>query len=47
MSATMMVRDDRLDIDPRVFTPGHLVVIRAAADIAVQAIHDAFGLGEG
>lgn len=31
MSATMMVRDDRLDIDPRVFTPGHLVVIRAAA----------------
>jgi penicillin-insensitive murein endopeptidase len=31
MSATMMVRQDRLDIDPRVFTPGHLVVIRAAA----------------
>ena len=31
MSATMMVRDDRLDIDPRVFTPGHLIVIRAAA----------------
>src|SRR4051794_38631818 len=31
MSATMMVRDDRLDIDPKVFTPGHLVVIRAAA----------------
>ena len=27
MSATMMVRDDRLDIDPKVFTPGHLVVI--------------------
>jgi penicillin-insensitive murein endopeptidase len=27
----MMVRDDRLDIDPKVFTPGHLVVIRAAA----------------
>jgi penicillin-insensitive murein endopeptidase len=31
MSAVMMVRDDRLDIDPRVFTPGHLAVIRAAA----------------
>jgi penicillin-insensitive murein endopeptidase len=31
MSAVMMVRDDRLDIDPRVFGPGHLVVIRAAA----------------
>jgi penicillin-insensitive murein endopeptidase len=31
MSATMMVREDRLDIDPRVFTPSHLVVIRAAA----------------
>ena len=31
MSATMMVREDRLDVDPRVFTPGHLVVIRAAA----------------
>ncbi|MCP4619884.1 MAG: penicillin-insensitive murein endopeptidase [Bradyrhizobium sp.] len=31
MSATMMVRDDRLDIDPRVFTPSHLIVIRAAA----------------
>ncbi len=31
MSAVMMVRNDRLDIDPRVFTPGHLAVIRAAA----------------
>ena len=31
MSAVMMVRDDRLDIDPKVFTPGHLAVIRAAA----------------
>jgi penicillin-insensitive murein DD-endopeptidase len=30
-SATMMVRDDRLDIDPRVFTPGHVAVIRDAA----------------
>ena len=39
MSATMMVRDDRLDIDPRVFTPSHLVVIRAAAqEPAVQRI---------
>ena len=31
MSAVMMVRGDRLDIDPKVFTPGHLAVIRAAA----------------
>src|SRR6266567_7923933 len=31
MSAVMMVRNDRLDIDPKVFTPGHLAVIRAAA----------------
>jgi penicillin-insensitive murein DD-endopeptidase len=31
MSAVMMVRDDRLDIDPRVFTPGHVMVLRAAA----------------
>src|SRR6476660_5860973 len=31
MSAVMMVREDRLDIDTRVFTPGHLAVIRAAA----------------
>jgi penicillin-insensitive murein endopeptidase len=31
MSAVMMVRTDRLDIDPHVFTPGHLAVIRAAA----------------
>src|SRR5213080_1033113 len=31
MSAVMMVRGDRLDIDPKVFTPSHLVVIRAAA----------------
>src|SRR5437588_8413204 len=31
MSAVMMVRQDRLDIDPKVFTPGHLMVIRAAA----------------
>jgi penicillin-insensitive murein DD-endopeptidase len=39
MSATMMVRDDRLDIDPKVFTPGHLAVIRdAAREPAVQRI---------
>ena len=31
MSAVMMVRSDRLDIDPRVWTPTHLAVIRAAA----------------
>jgi penicillin-insensitive murein endopeptidase len=31
MSAVMMVREDRLDIDPTVWTPTHLRVIRAAA----------------
>src|SRR6202000_3084146 len=31
MSAVMMVRDDRLDIDPHVFTPGHVLVLRDAA----------------
>ena len=31
MSAVMMVRSDRLDIDPQVWTPSHLSVIRAAA----------------
>ena len=31
MSATNMVRADRLDIDPAVWTPSHLLVIRAAA----------------
>jgi len=31
MSAVDMVRTDRLDIDPRVWTPRHLDVIRAAA----------------
>src|ERR1700692_1783807 len=31
MSALMRVRTDRLDVDTRVFTPGHLAVIRAAA----------------
>ena len=39
MSATMMVRDDRLDIDPKVWTPGHLAVIRdAAREPSVQRI---------
>src|ERR1700716_1513121 len=39
MSAVMMVRADRLDIDPTVFTPGHLAVIRAAAqEPSVQRI---------
>src|ERR1700722_4650558 len=39
MSAVMMVRDDRLDIDPHVFTPGHLMVIRdAAQEPSVQRI---------
>lgn len=31
MSAVMMVRTDRLDIDPQVWTPTHHLVIRAAA----------------
>ena len=31
MSAVMMVRADRLDIDPNAWTPSHLSVIRAAA----------------
>jgi penicillin-insensitive murein DD-endopeptidase len=31
MSAVMMVRDDRLDIDPNNWTPQHLAVIRDAA----------------
>jgi penicillin-insensitive murein endopeptidase len=31
MSAVMMVRADRLDIDPNAWTPTHLAVIRAAA----------------
>jgi len=38
-SAVMMVRPDRLDIDPQVFTPGHLVVLRdAAQEPSVQRI---------
>lgn len=39
MSAVMMVRRDRLDIDPAVWTPSHLPVIRAAAqEPAVERI---------
>jgi len=39
MSAVMMVRNDRLDVDPHVFTAGHLAVIRdAALEPTVQRI---------
>jgi penicillin-insensitive murein DD-endopeptidase len=39
MSAVMMVRADRLDVDPQVFTPGHLMVLRdAAQEPSVQRI---------
>ena len=39
MSAVMMVRRDRLDIDPRVWTPNHMPAIRAAAqEPAVERI---------
>jgi penicillin-insensitive murein endopeptidase len=39
MSAVMMVRSDRLDIDPHAWTPKHLAVIRAAAiEPSVQRI---------
>jgi penicillin-insensitive murein DD-endopeptidase len=39
MSAVMMVRPDRLDIDPSAWTPNHLAVIRAAAqEASVQRI---------
>jgi penicillin-insensitive murein endopeptidase len=31
MSAVQMVRPDRLDIDPKVWTPGHSAIIKAAA----------------
>ena len=38
-SAVMMVRDDRLDVDTKVFTPGHLMVLRdAAQEPSVQRI---------
>jgi len=32
MSATMVVRDDRLDIDPKVWTHAHTEIVRAAAE---------------
>jgi penicillin-insensitive murein DD-endopeptidase len=39
MSAVMVVREDRLDVDPNVWTPDHVAVIKAAAqDAAVQRI---------
>jgi penicillin-insensitive murein DD-endopeptidase len=39
MSADMVVRSDRLDVDPNVWTPDHVAVIKAAAqDPAVQRI---------
>jgi penicillin-insensitive murein endopeptidase len=39
MSAVMMVREDRLDIDPKVWTPGHVLVLRdAAQEPSVQRI---------
>ena len=39
MSATMVVRDDRLDVDPNLWTKAHTEVIRAAAeDPAVERI---------
>jgi penicillin-insensitive murein DD-endopeptidase len=31
MSATMIVRDDRKDVDPKVWTPAHTALIKAAA----------------
>jgi penicillin-insensitive murein endopeptidase len=38
-SAVMMVRPDRLDVDPNVFTPGHVLVLRdAAQEPSVQRI---------
>jgi penicillin-insensitive murein endopeptidase len=39
MSATMVVAEDRLDVDPKVWTPAHVAVIKAAAqDQAVSRI---------
>jgi penicillin-insensitive murein endopeptidase len=35
----MMVREDRLDVDPKVFTPGHVLLLRdAAQEPSVQRI---------
>jgi len=39
LSATRVVRPDRLDIDPKVWTPGHLGILRAAAqDPSVERV---------
>ncbi len=39
MSAVMMVREDRLDVDPKVWTPGHLALLRdAAQEPSIQRI---------
>jgi penicillin-insensitive murein endopeptidase len=39
MSATMMVREDRLDVDPKAWTPQHWMVLRdAAQEPSVQRI---------
>jgi penicillin-insensitive murein endopeptidase len=39
MSATMVVRDDRLDVDPKIWTHAHTEIIRTAAeDSAVERI---------
>jgi penicillin-insensitive murein endopeptidase len=39
MSATMMVREDRLDVDPRAWTPQHWMLLRdAAQEPGVQRI---------
>ena len=39
MSATMVVADDRRDVDPTVWTPGHFAIIKAAAsDPLVQRV---------
>jgi penicillin-insensitive murein endopeptidase len=32
MMATNVVREDKLDIDPKIWTPGHVGIIRAAAE---------------
>jgi penicillin-insensitive murein endopeptidase len=39
MSATMVVAEDRKDVDPKVWTPAHVAIIKAAAeDAAVERI---------
>lgn len=39
MSATMVVAEDRKDVDPKVWTPAHVAIIKAAAeDSAVERI---------